>query len=175
MKTLIKNYWMMILAWCLLLNGYDSLGIILAMFTCLYALIVLREVNYWRVIAVCMIEFSVSLMFLMSSSIPYYFPKLLTFLTVISLNAAISNEYLTALKRKHLMWFILAIISCMFVLSLLIIILPDELYTMFTKTNLFLMEAYIFLPYLIPTICVYTYKCNRAKILFGNKKRVSLH
>lgn len=174
MKTLIKNYWMIIIAWCLLLNGLGSLGIVLALLACVYALIVKSEVNYWRVTAICMMQYSVSLMLLLPSSIPYYFPKLHIFLTVICLNASISNEYLFSLKKNQFVRFILVTILSMFVLSLLIVILPDELYTLFTKRNLFLMEAYIFLPYLIPLLSVYAYKRNRYQILFKDKKEFTL-
>lgn len=152
-KILIKNYWLMIISWGLFLNDKDILGIIIGAIACVYLLFNKKRINCYRVMFIGFMFFVISCALLLLSNIPYFFPKLHILLMIVGLNTAIANEYLNLLKNK----FILPVLSFVLLITaitcLLIMLLPDYLYTIFTKNNLYLMVSFIFLPYLIPLVC----------------------
>ena len=153
-KVLIRNYWLMMISWCLFLNNKETLAIIIAMMACVYLLLVKSEVNYLSIILIGLLMFVANCSILFISYIPYYFPKLHLLLMVVCFNTAIAYQHLNMYKNKFILPILSLISIGMFILSGLIVILPDYLYTIFSKRNLFIMEAFIFLPYLIPLVCI---------------------
>lgn len=154
-KTLIANYYLVIIGWCIILNGYDFLALGIIVSACLLLLFKSRKINYWRAFSIAVLSYSLVSFFLFKSGIPYYFPKLNYFLFVICINNAILNEHILRFKDKILYRIILVSLVCVLVSCFLVRILPNDVYTMFTKNNLLTMVSFIFLPYLFsPLICV---------------------
>lgn len=161
MKTILKNSWLILIAWSLVLNSRALIGTITAALACTYLLFQRKELNCWRICTVCMFLYAMCFVTLLSGSIPYYFPELYIFLPAVCLDAALMNEYLQSLQKRELFLLVLTIVSCTAVLAILILIVPEEAYLLFTKKNLFKMDALIFLPFLLPALAVLGYGCIR--------------
>ena len=157
-KRLIYNYWLIIISWCMFLNDLTLLANIIVILACAMLLSIKRRINFWRMSFVSILAYVAISLFLFRSNISYYFPKLFTYLALISLNLSLTNERLYIFKSKGLVPFLMAIVLSMSVLSIVAILLPNNLYTIFTKSSLEKMIFLIFLPYLIPLIICVIYK-----------------
>lgn len=173
MKTILKNCWLMMIAWSLILNSHAVIAAGMAICACILLILSLKEVNYWRVCSVGMFLYAGCLITLLAGSIPYYFPELYIFLSAACLNAALLHEHLQDLKKRRLVGLLLVILSCFAILSVLIVLLPEEPYLLFTKKNLFRMGGLIFLPYLIPVLAVLMHRIIR-EALAGYEKRITV-
>ena len=156
MKTLlVADLWGMIIGWCLYLNGYTMIASAEVFLMALIALIRLGEVNYQRMAMVSIGSYVALFGLYVTSDISYFFSALHVFLAIQALNSAIMNEYLWQTDRNFVLAILSMILLGMAFISVLIILVNDIDYSIFTKRNLFLMEAFIFLPYLFP--CAYCF------------------
>lgn len=153
-KILIVNYYLVMIAWCLFLNDYDLLGILFVAGSSLMLYALKTKINYWRFLSICLLTYVIANSFLIDSSIPIYFPRLSYFLFVLSINNSLSCEYLSKLNKTSLSNILAVIIIGIMSSLVLVKLLPDSLYTIFTKDNLILMISFIFLPYFFSNITV---------------------
>ena len=149
-RNLIINYWLIIIAWSLYLNSFKIMAAVVALIATLVLLYKKSEVNYWRAMAIGLLEYIIVIERLFNSNIPYFYPSLNIFLCLICLNSVVTFEHILSVKSRYLFKMALITLICIFILSSLILFMPNDLYTLFTKESLFMMEAFIFLPYLIP-------------------------
>ncbi|MDO4940782.1 MAG: hypothetical protein Q4E33_03720 [Erysipelotrichaceae bacterium] len=147
-KILMVNYYLVIMGWCLLLNGLDFVGVGMVVIGIAILFANRKNINYWRLLATTMLSYSLVSFFLFRSSIPYYFPKLSYFLFVVCLDNALLNERLINFKNEILCYIAGSILVFFLLSTFLIRLLPGEMYSMFTKDNLLLIIGFIFLPYL---------------------------
>lgn len=155
-KILLRNYILTIIAWCLIISDYLVLGLLLSVLGS-YIMIRSRKLNYWRLLAFGLLMFNVMEAILQLSNIPYFFPNITCFILLMSLNAAITNEYIYIFKAKVL--YPIALMSSLAFIAFLLIlaVLPGELYTLFSKASLFIMICFIFLPYIVPVyVCIFS-------------------
>lgn len=157
-RLLIYNYWLIIIAWCSFLNDLSLLAIILCLGACALLLKINKEVNYWRMSFLSVISYVTISFFLSMSNIPYFFPKLYFFIAIICLDLALTFERLYLLKSKYLYPFLIVMAICVSVLSLVVLLLPNSLYTLFSKNSLFAMLSLIFLPYIVPLAYIIVYR-----------------
>ena len=157
-RLLIYNYWTMIFAWCMYLNGWSLFGSAAGILTAAVLLMVKSEADPWRIVAVGVLMYCPILLILSFSRIPLFFPGSYFFLAAVCFNTAAVNEYLYLFRAKVIKPFLVVMSVGMCILTVLIAILPSELYTLFGKLNLYLMDAFIFLPYLIPAAACVIYK-----------------
>lgn len=150
--NLLKNYWLMLVAWIMILSGYDTLACLIGLFASILLLIRKIAINKWRVVAIFFITYSAVKILLTSSNIPYFFSNITVFLAFVSLNVAIYSETLTYTKLRFLEYNLFIEATCMIVMSLIIFILPDSSYTLFSKASLFIMICLIFLPYFVTAL-----------------------
>lgn len=151
----------MIIAWCLVLNDYLVLGLVLDVLGS-YIMLRSKRLNYWRLLAFGLLMFNVMEAILQLSNIPYFFYNITYFILLMSLNAAITNEFIYIFKAKALYSTIvmstLAFIAFLFVLA----VLPGNLYSLFSKASLFILICFIFLPYIVPAyVCVFSKSLNK--------------
>ena len=153
---LTYNYWLMILAWCLFISGYNLLSLIMIIVASLILLSTRKAINLWRWGCKCFMCYFLLLLMLNKSNISYYFPSFNIFILLVLGNCFLTKEYLYLFKSKLLYPYLLFMIFGMAVLSIIVVILPDVLYTLFTKKSLYIMISLIFLPYIIPILsCLY--------------------
>lgn len=158
-KKLIYNYWLILIAWCLFLNKLTLLAILFGLGACAILATIQRRINYWRMCFVSVISYVLVSLLLIRSNIPYFFSQMYVFLAVICLNVAFTNERLYLFKSRYLKPFLFVMIIGLSVLSTIAFILPNDLYSLFSKISLYIMICLIFLPYLVSlSIClVYKY------------------
>ena len=156
-KTLIGNLWLMIVAWCMYLNGFALIAMLIGISGTLI-LMIRCEADHKRCIILFVILYGLVLSELHTGTIPYFFPDLYMFMAIVIINAAATNEYYYAIRNKSVLPMLSVILVACAVLSLVIFIVPDADYSLFKKSNLFLMESFIFLPYLLPMLYSYAYK-----------------
>ena len=159
-RLLIYDYWMMIFAWCMYLNGWSLFGTAAGILASAVLLMVKSEADPWRIAAVGALMYCPILIVLNTSKIPFFFSGSHLFLAAVCFNTAVVNEYLYLFRVRYIMTIMVVMFTGMSVLTILIAVLPSELYTLFGKANLYLMDVFIFLPYLIPAaICVFYKIC----------------
>ena len=137
------------IAWALFLNDYVCIAMTIAIINTFYFFYNCSEVNYIRITTIAIGFYCSFLVLYYSYNIPYFFPKLSNFMSVVCLNCALSNEYLKKCSSHTILPMLLIAASGFSVLSFLIVLIPDSLYTLFSKKSLFYMALFIFLPYLI--------------------------
>ncbi len=153
-KMVVIDYWLMLIAWCLFLNGAGFTGEVL-MIVGIMLMLGAGRLDYLRITVSSMICFIIMTVLLKSSRIPYFYPALSIHLLLASINCFTLNEYLIRLDSRFIIPVILVIVLSVLFISGLIIIIPGEYYSMIGKSSLFLLEAFIFLPYLASSlICV---------------------
>lgn len=169
-KKLIYNYWLIIIAWCMFLNDLTLLAIICGLLACGMLVYINRRVNYWRMAFATILSYVAISLFLLRFNISYFFPRIHIFLAVISLDLSLTNERLYLFKSKYLKPFLAIMLISLSVLSIIVLVLPNDLYTLFTKPSLYAMICLIFLPYLVPmSICI----C-RKEVLYKNTKHTAI-
>ncbi len=170
-RKLIYNYWLIIIAWCMFLNDLITLSIVCGLLACGMLVYINRRVNYWRMSFVTILAYVTVSFFLLRFNISYFFPKIHLFLAVISLDLSLTNERLYLFKSKYLKPFLAIMLISLSVLSIIVLVLPNDLYSLFTKPSLFAMICLIFLPYLVPlTICI----C-RKEMFYRSLKQMPIH
>ena len=162
-KKLIYNYWLIGIAWCMFLNDLTLLAVILGLLGMCVLLSIDRGINYWRMSFMSVISYVIISFILSYTNIYYYFENIYIFLAVICLDLSFTFERLYLLKSKCLKPFLAILAFSLSVLSLIALVLPNSLYTLFTKKSLYVMINIIFLPYLVPLVLCYCYKKIRRK------------
>ena len=158
-KIVIRNLWLMMIAWCLFLNDHVLSSMICAMMASLYSLWMLGEVNFWRAAAISISFYALMSGSFFSNNISFFFPALHIFMMAVCLNAGICTEYFVSLKRKKLMKILVCVSLCALVFLIAVILVPESDYSLFSKGNLYRMISFIFLPYLLPAWSAYLYRC----------------
>ena len=176
-KKLIYNYWLILIAWCLFLNDLSLLAIALCLGACALLVSIRRRINFWRLSFLSVILYVAIWVFLSFSSVSYFFPKLFIFFAFICLDLALTFERMYFIKNKYLLPFLLEVVIGMVVLSLVAALLPTSNYSIFTKTNLFVMVNLIFLPCMAPILGCLAYKNikSRTKKFILHKKEASAY
>ena len=162
-RRLIREYWLILVAWCAYLNSWNIIAYVIMMAATGYALMIRCEADHWRIAAVCISCYSVMMAVLFASNVPYFYPDLHIFLAFVAFNSALTNEYLIRLKKQHILPLLLMGLISMAILTICIMIVPAENYSLFTRNSLLKMSAFIFLPFLSPMIVQYGYKCFTSK------------
>lgn len=171
--TLLRNYWLVIIAWGLYLNGCMMSASFLIILGCALLLIVKSEVNLWRIAAVSLLVCSLSLIVLMNTNIPYFFPDLKYFLVLTSLDCGLSNEYLYVIRKRFILPVLITVVLYLCGLLAIVGMLPQESCAVFTKGNICLMAMFIFSPYLIAMILACLFQGR--VVLSKNGGLTSLH
>ena len=146
--TLIRNYYLIIVAWAIYFNGYEILAFLLGVAGIIYLALKKDDINYWRVCAITLIISTLSFSLLSRSNIPYFFPSLKILLFIMAVNCALTNEHLYDTNVLFILSSLSLVALFVLGLSLVIYLLPGENYTLFTKRSLYLMTCFIFLPYI---------------------------
>ena len=171
--TLLRNYWLAIMAWGLYLNGHMMPASFLMLMACGLLLIVKSEVNLWRVAAVSLFVYVLSLIVLMNTNIPYFFPDLKYFLIMSSIDCGLANEYLYVIRKRFILPVLITVVLYLCGLLAVVGMLPEESCTILGKGNICLMAMFIFSPYLITMILACAFQGR--VVLSKNGGLTSLH
>lgn len=154
-KILAINYWFMSIAWALCLDSNVKIGVFIGLAMTIMLSAYIKIINYWRTLAKGLFTYIVVFYLYTKTNISFFFPDLYLFLVLMCFNSAITNELLIRYKTKYVLPFVIILAFGQSFLSLLTLVVPESLYSIFTKERLYILGSFIFLPYLItPCICV---------------------
>lgn len=149
---LIVNYWLMMACWSMFLNGHPYKALCLGMASTLLLLCGRKKFRYLRLAILTLAINAAVLGLAYSYTIPYFFPGTGLLLALVSLNGALTYEYLIGSEKRVILPMLFIMSAMLAILSILIAVMPCELYTLFGKSRLFAMGSIIFLPYLAPVL-----------------------
>ena len=151
-KIVLVQLWGMMISWSLFLNGQDIMAIAMMLTQALFLLLVEGEVDYWRIIALCVTSYAILAGLLFSGEIPYYFPHLHIFLAANILDGALLGECFYSYKKGLAISFSIMESGFMILLGIVIALFAKGEHSIFGKGNLLLMDLFIFLPQLLPAM-----------------------
>lgn len=147
MKKIVRNdLWMVIVAWCLVLDGYTILGLITSALASVYLFFSTRYKNYWRILAISLICFSLSFLFA-KLTIIHLFSYFTFFCILISINVALLNERLYKERLKPLYKIFTVMFISLIAFMLVAAIMPNRYMFASYKANLYGLIILIFIPY----------------------------
>lgn len=174
MKKVTRNdLWMMIIAWCLLLNGYSILGIIVCFVSSIYLIANIKIINKLRVFT-SFLAFTLLNGFLSYLTTAYLFNFFPFFCVLVSINLALLNE---RLKKERLLT--LEIIFAFMIISLIVFmfttyLLPNSVIFEAARQNMYSLIVLIFIPYTSEILVSLIIKI-RNKYKFVNKQKSVVH
>ena len=175
MKMLIiGNYWLAILAWCLFLNDYVFLSEVVLILGCLMLLLGKKGHNYLGIIVCAIITYIILYTILSLTRIPYFFPNLSIYLVIVSIHCFMMSDYFSRLNDHFILPVIVIILLNIIFTATLIIIIPDQFYSLIGKINLLILTCFIFLPYLSPLIMCFVSRKHKRKISYMQYKELQL-
>lgn len=144
-KNLAVNYLLMCASWCLYLSHYLILSVIVSILACVLIVVKLRTFNYLRSLLVFFLTYGTLFFLFKFTSLNNFYPVFEKFILFITMNVSLSNEMIK--KATGNLYLIYAVLMMTLLLFMTIaIILPDEWYSIFTKTNIYALIGFIFVP-----------------------------
>lgn len=147
MKNVLRNdLWMMIVSWCLILNNYSILAIVVAILASCYLSMIITNKNYWRILSIVLICFA-SCYLLSLATIIHTFKYFSLFAIALSVNVALLNErlYKERLYNVHHTFIIMMILFLFF--GVVALVLPYQYVLANSKESLYALLIMIFIPY----------------------------
>ncbi|MBQ1483446.1 MAG: hypothetical protein IIZ28_07755 [Erysipelotrichaceae bacterium] len=154
-ETLVRNLYLVIIAWCLYLNGYILAAHAAALIGGVAVLVKNPEADLKLSGVISLSMYAVILSLYHSGNIPYFFPSLHIFMAAVMFNVFACIGYFDSMRRKDLLPILAVSFAAALLIGILIALSPAEEYTIFSKTSLYVFASFIFFPYLIPMICFY--------------------
>lgn len=147
MKKIVRNnLYMIASAWCLMLNGYSTISLLVLAFLVTYMIFEVEKKNIWRVISITIISFILSYL-LANVTIMNYLDNIVLFILFNSLNIGLLFEAVNHCERKAL-YVDLGITTLVFILFITIAtIMPSEYAMGGARANLYGLILLIFIPY----------------------------
>lgn len=171
MKKVIRNdLWLMIIAWCLLLNGYSILGILISVVASIY---LVNNTKYIKRIRLLSMSFAFilinSILFYLTAAYAFeYFPF---FCLSVSLNVALLNERLYKERLSSIEPIAIIMVLSLIIFMSITAILPNSIIFYTAKNNMYSLIVLIFIPYTSEIIISMLIKLrNRRKWLDKLKK-----
>ncbi|MBQ6559372.1 MAG: hypothetical protein IJL85_00920 [Erysipelotrichaceae bacterium] len=149
MKRLVMiDLWLLMIGWCLFLNGYSLAGEAAMAMACLLPLIRRRKPSVFVILmAVCM--YWLMLKAYHDSVLKLYFRDLPYLLFFVCWNTVMIYPCMRSMKHQHILLFLFSGFAGAAFISLMILLIPGGDYTLIGKDNLFLLVSFIFLPHLM--------------------------
>lgn len=170
MKKVIRNdLWMVIIAWCLLLNNYSILSLVVGTLASLYVYSNIMYKNYWRITAVFLVVFSLSEL-LANLIIIHLFDYFTFFCVITSLNVALLNERLFKERLATLYPIFLVMFISLIIFMLVASLLPANKVLANAKADLYGLIVLIFIPYTSEILVSLLIKEFRIKKLIDKHK-----
>ena len=149
MKRLVMiDMWLLMIGWCLFLNGHALAGEAAMLIGCGLPLIRKKKpVPFMILMAVCMYYLMVKAY--QGSVLSLYFRDLPYLLFFICWNTVMIYPCLRSLKQPDILRFLLVTVLGASFISLMILLIPESDYSLIGKRNLFLLVRFIFLPHMM--------------------------
>lgn len=147
MKNIVRNnLWMIIVSWCLLLNGYPVWGLIVGVLASIYLIVNIKYPKTLRILSVSLLCFSFSYLLGNVSDVGNlnYFNY---FAMVISVNVGLLNERIYKERLATLYPIFIVIFTTLIIFLVTALLLPYNSILVNAKTNMYSLIILIFIPY----------------------------
>ena len=162
-KVLSINFILIILSWALFIDHHTLAAFFLLFLTDIYLYLKTRDINIFRTIIIYLLSFSSLYLFFKMSNLISFYPLFDTFIFILAINLSLSIEALLKTKIESIYQFYLIAMSLFVAFMALTIVIPDYLYSLFSKLNIYSLIVLIFLPYCIEMTIILLYKEEKRK------------
>lgn len=145
-NILRNNLWMIMVAWCLLLNGYSILSIITVILASVYLMAFNSNMKLKRMVLVGIINF-ILFYALGSITVSYKFNYFNLFAMVISINVSLLNERLNREKLHRVYKAFIASFTSLIIFLIASLIITNNFLITSVKTSIYALIVLIFIPY----------------------------
>lgn len=168
---LIADLWLAIVSWCVFLNGHALAGmmIISSGTLCLYRRI--ASSDYRNVLLSFLFLSGAGALLYGQENISRFFPGIQLFECLMMINASFCGSICDRLGRKDLQTFVSFSFFAMIAMTVAVYFVKDIDYTLFTKMNLYRMEALIFLPHVFSLTRSYFFRDARIRLGLAHKEK----
>lgn len=173
MNNVLRNdLWMMIVSWCLLLNNYSILAVVVSVLASLYLCLIVNNKNYWRILSISLICFATMYLLAMVTII-HTFKLFSLFAVTLSINVGLLNErlYKERLINVYHVFVIMMILFLFF--GLVALLLPYNYVLAKSKESLYALVIMIFIPYTFEVLVAFIRKEYDKKRLLDKIKAKS--
>lgn len=147
MKKVLRNdLGLMMIAWCLFLNGYSLLGVSAALIASIYCIVYISNKNGWRILALSLITFALSY-YVLKNCYLFLFDFSTFFVASVTLNVCLLNERLCKERLSTLYISFIICFVCFFIFSLIALIVPVNNFIPFLKSDMYSLIMLVFIPY----------------------------
>ncbi len=154
-KILHINYYLLAIAWGLMLNNKLFLAMIVAYASDYLLYLYIRRRNIWRITTLFLITNILGVVMLRLSTLTSSHPYLPLFYVAVSLNVALLNDFLLGIRMKLIYPSYLMILLCAVFFITVALLVPVSMYEYFGMINIYLLIVLIFSPYiLLNTYCL---------------------
>lgn len=146
MKTMRNNLWMVMTAWCLMIEGRDMLALVVTVTALIYLYLSRKYYKISEMLALSCLFVSVGLLGIAVTSVGIHFSSTV-FLVFVSFNAALSYEYLCSVRLKSMYCLFTAVFVLQLIMTVLFIIMPITLMNTTARFAAIMLVNVIFMPY----------------------------
>ena len=148
-RLVMINYWLLIIGWCMLLNGHALIGEAIALLGCILPFMIRKSRIASFMVPVAIVTYLVMYKLWQISALSLYFKELPVMLFLMCLDMVTIYDRLASLKTHHVLLFLSVAMISAIVFSLTAMLLPETDYSLISRTGLQLMVCFIFLPHLV--------------------------
>lgn len=144
-NNLALNFLLLCVSWCLYLNNFIFVGLFILVICSLVTVIKLNGFNYLRSIVVFLFSFFSFYLVFKLTTLSSMYSLFSEFSLFVSINISLNNEIIKkATGNLNLLLYTNMII--LLFLMCVAIVLPDNWYSIFTKTNIYALICFMFVP-----------------------------
>ena len=173
MKNLLRNdLWMMIVAWCLEIEGYSDIAIGIVTFSSVYLLINRKDLKLLKALIIALL-FSVYCYMVASVTVINLYDNFEIFIILASINAGITNEILQKERLNYLYRVFIFTLVSFVVFFLVTLFMPKALIYEITRLNTLSLIMIIFMPYTSLMLIQVIRKEYQKKMLLEKIERIA--
>lgn len=147
MKNILRNnLWMVIVAWCLELQGHYVYGIIVSLLASVYLLINIKNINVLKV-GIIFLGFSIYCYLIGSVTVNELYKMFVPFMLTLMMNVSLTNERLKKERLINLYNIFVFCLTCFILFFLAILFIPSFLVNEIGRVNMLSLVMIIFMPY----------------------------
>ncbi len=170
-NILIVHLWLAIVSWCVFLNGHALAGMMIISIgtLCLYRRI--ASPDYRNILLSFLFLNGAGALLSYQESIARFFSGIQLFECLMMINASLLGCLCDRLRREDLKALVCFSFFAMIAMSAAICLVKDIDYTLFTKMNLYRMEALIFFPHVFSLVRSYLFRDVRIRLRQVHKEK----
>ncbi|MCI7731595.1 MAG: hypothetical protein MSH53_00605 [Solobacterium sp.] len=146
MKTIRNNLWMVMVAWCLIIEGKDIFAFMVIVSALIYLYFSYRSVKVLETVVLSCLFISVGLPIMNLTSAGISFSSVI-FEIFASINVSLCYEYLSKIRLKPMYSLFIIVFALELIMAAIFVIMPITLMNLTAKFKAVMMVNVIFMPY----------------------------